>query len=101
MQAVVQKFESAQEFHEVAVLVHTLAKLKHPEALKALVPLVLGTLPLTGVASPGEDQSEAYQYLRLVTLTALRNTVREHAAAVSLVPDLNEMLLYARQKSES
>ncbi|EEC14774.1 vitellogenin, putative [Ixodes scapularis] len=80
VQALVQKLNEAKEFHQVTVLVHALTQLQHPEALKALVPVVLGKHHLCQATLPEEEQSESCQYLRLVTLYALRHSVKHHAA---------------------
>ncbi|CAN7942535.1 unnamed protein product [Ixodes pacificus] len=80
VQALVQKLNEAKEFHQVTVLVHALTQLQHPEALKALVPVVLGKHHLCQATLPEEEQSESCQYLRLVTLYALRHSLKHHAA---------------------
>ncbi|XP_037555480.2 vitellogenin-2-like [Dermacentor silvarum] len=85
VQAVVSKLEQSKEFHVVAVLLHTLAKLEHPLALKAVVPFVLGKHPLCKVTLGTEDESEACQYLRLVTLHALKHSAVTQAALVQPV----------------
>nr|XP_050023334.2 uncharacterized protein LOC126517607 [Dermacentor andersoni] len=82
VQAVVSKLEQSKEFHVVAVLLHTLAKLEHPLALKAVVPFVLGKHPLCKLTLGTEDESEACQYLRLVTLHSLKHSTVAQAAAV-------------------
>nr|QBA99605.1 vitellogenin [Haemaphysalis flava] len=85
VKAVVEKLEQAKEFHVVTVLVHTLSKLRHPEALKALVPLALGKHPLCKLTLDTEDESEACQYLRLVTLHSLKHSVITHPAVLQPV----------------
>ncbi|XP_077500877.1 uncharacterized protein LOC144111447 [Amblyomma americanum] len=85
VKAVVEKFEQAKEFHVVTVLQHTLSKLKHPLALKTLLPLVLGKHPLCKLTLDTEDESEACQYLRLVTLQSLKHSVFHYPALVQPV----------------
>ncbi|CAN8004456.1 unnamed protein product, partial [Ixodes hexagonus] len=82
VQALVQKLNEAKEFHQVTVLVHALTQLQHPEALKAVVPLALGKHPLCTASLPEEDSAESCQYLRLVTLYALRHSLKHYAAAL-------------------
>ncbi|KAH8035455.1 hypothetical protein HPB51_005643 [Rhipicephalus microplus] len=74
-----------KEFHEVTVLLHTLGKLEHPLALKALVPFVLGKHPLCKLTLGSEDESEACQYLRLVTLHSLKHAAVTQAVLVQPV----------------
>uniref|UniRef100_A0A131YWP6 Vitellogenin 3 n=1 Tax=Rhipicephalus appendiculatus TaxID=34631 RepID=A0A131YWP6_RHIAP len=85
VKAVVDKVEQSKEFHEVTVLLHTLGKLEHPLALKTLVPFVLGKHPLCKVTLGSEDESEACQYLRLVTLHSLKHSAVTQAALVQPV----------------
>lgn len=82
VEALVQKLHEVKEFHQVTVLVHALSQLQHPEALKALVPVALGKHPLCELSLPEEDSSESCEYLRLVTLYALRHSVKHYAAAL-------------------
>lgn len=85
VRAVVEKLEKSKEFHVVTVLVHTLSKLRHPEALKALVPLALGKHPLCTLTLGTESESEACQYLRLVTLHSLKHSVVTYPAVLQPV----------------
>ncbi|KAH6940634.1 hypothetical protein HPB50_003599 [Hyalomma asiaticum] len=85
VKAVADKLEQSKEFHEVTVLLHTLGKLEHPLALKTLVPFVLGKHPLCKLTLGSEDESEACQYLRLVTLHSLKHSAVTQAALVQPV----------------
>nr|AGQ57040.1 vitellogenin 2 [Amblyomma hebraeum] len=85
VKAVVEKLEQSKDFHVVTVLQHTLSKLRHPLALKTLLPLVLGKHPLCKLTLDTEDESEACQYLRLVTLHSLKHSVVHHPALVQPV----------------
>lgn len=67
-------------------------QLRLPYTYRKVVPTVVGYPVALTVR---------YPTILSVAVKDLKLRVREHAAAVSLVPDLNEMLLYARQKSES